>query len=153
MRLEELEVGTVAFLDPSKLQSAFVLKNPHVFRVGPFVCIAKGNGESAWLAITSRQHRTGLRLLIKPRWKHGGSPRWRHEENYIVDVRELYIGPNELFVSASDCEDSRYDHCQRPSVSVGGVLEIIKEVNRVTWNRHAERLEEMAPFVLRKEKA
>ena len=128
----EINPGTVAFLDPAALyENAAVNRSDdkHVFRPGPFLCVAEHEGTSTWLNITSQRDRRGLRLELRSQWRLEGSHLWRKSPQFINDARKPFIGPNEAFVAASHKERDYHPNL-RPQISVAGVEAAILEIER-----------------------
>jgi hypothetical protein len=136
LMLNEIVPGAVAILDPRLL-----LEQPDVkhssddipFRSGPFLCVQVKDGSSAWLNITTKKDRRGLRLELLTEWRLDGSKIWRSGPQYIHDVRKPFVGPNEAFVIAGANERHHRSH-RRPRVAPEGVAAVVAEMQKYGVN-------------------
>jgi hypothetical protein len=132
----EIVPGAVAIFETELL-----LNHPDVkhssddipFRSGPFLCVQVKDGSSAWLNITTKKDRRGLRLELLTEWLLDGSEIWRRGPQYIHDARKPFVGPNQAFVIAGANELPHRPH-RRPRVAPEGVAAVVAEMQKYGVN-------------------
>lgn len=127
IRVEEIEPGLVAFLDPEVLiEDARVWHAQDAAEISsrPFVCISVENGIAEWTPTTTDWR--SERLEIRQVWRLGGHPQWIRDPQYLNDGANVWRGPGEAFVQASQQEVTIESN--RARVSEQGLTAIRAEV-------------------------
>ncbi|APQ41912.1 MAG: hypothetical protein G3W63_19290 [Xanthomonas euvesicatoria] len=134
LALDEIRPGIVVHLD-----TAILLNDPRCvytptgfFRSGYFICIAIGPGSTSWLHVTSKPGQTGSRLAIPPRWRGGGSLRWRKGPCFVSDVRAPHVGRDVVFCDAAR-DELPILPTGRPYVTADALDAIEREIS--LWKR------------------
>lgn len=134
LRVADIRPGAVAYLAGDALAFDAEVWHP-VFAVPPeiphpFICVATTEDISAWVGVTSNQHRNPLRtrLRIRPEWRVGGGAGWSSRPQFPHSGREVYCGPHGSFARAStpDC----YGGGNRPRLTDAGLAAVIAEIER-----------------------
>jgi hypothetical protein len=124
---DEIAPGLVVFLDPDVLKAADSVshtKDPPTARPGPFVCISADDEVSEWLPITTEAR--WERRAIRREWCSGGHAQWLRDDQYLNDGANIWRGPPQAFVDASDRELT--DRPNRARIDATGLAEIMDEV-------------------------
>lgn len=139
IRVEEIEPGLVAFLDPEVLiEDARVWHTQDAADISsrPFVCFSVENGISEWTPTTTDWR--SERLEIREAWRSGGHPQWLRDRQYLNDGANVWRAAHEAFVQASQQEVTVESN--RARVSDEGVAAIRTEVE-------AQRHRRTRPYV------
>jgi len=126
---EDVKAGVVAYLSAHVLAADHRVRlapgdDRHVFRDGPWLCVASNGQTAVWLSMTSRQRNDGRRYQIDRSKFQCGPYRFLTTPNFITDLRHPYTGPIESFVAASRIEYPHFS-ADRPVLSLRALQDVI----------------------------
>ena len=127
LQANEIVVGNIAYFDHEVLlrEPDMDRNDDGLDRPGPFVCVQIQGSRSVWCAVTTTPN--PKRLFIKNEWRQGGDDQWKHNQQFLVDGLNTYLGPNEAFLRAA-INERPFAPITRPSIIATGIEAILKEV-------------------------
>ena len=126
---DEIRAGTVSHLDQTALTNDPNVLDTYPQRfteLRPFVCVASDGDQCTWAPLSSTARPERVRILDE--WRIGGLDMWRNRICYLNDGANVYIGPIESFISASQHELT--DSSNRASMAADGVTAVQAEIER-----------------------